>query len=254
MKTVAIGNDFQFPYHDPHAVDLFLDFLFKHSPDTVILNGDIMDAYAAGRFPRNPIGPQDLDIEIELAQQLMSDVRESGAKEMIWLDGNHEDRIRKLLWKNTEVIQKFGQKAAEDTAHALSMPNILEFEKFGFQYRPYMEEVQLGKLLVVHGTWARKHSGYSARAAFEKYGKSVLVAHSHRLGAHYVTQHEEQYGAWENGCLCELSPEWSRINNWQHGFSVVHVDEKTGWFNVQQIPILKRKLFFYGAETFTSAT
>ena len=51
--------------------------------------------------------------------------------------------------------------------------------------------------------------------------------------------------AYENGCLCRLDPKYVQFPDWQQGFSVVHVDEG-GFFNVQQIPILNRRCFFYG--------
>lgn len=251
MRTYVNLNDLQYPYHDPWAEELVLNFIHKVKPYGVVLNGDVIDAQAVGKFQKDPVsGMKDLDWEIELAQGLMEEISKAGVRDKIWLDGNHEDRVRKELWNNAEILHKFGTKAVEAACEALSIPHILELKKFGFKYKPYMEPCQIGKLLVVHGRWANRHSAYSARAAIEKYGRSVMIAHSHRLGAHFVSYYDDEFGAWENGCLCDLNPEWSKNNNWQQGFSVVHVEEKTGLFNVQLIPILKRKMFFFGEEKF----
>jgi len=252
LRTYIIGSDLQYPYHDPWAEELFINFIHKIKPYGVILNGDVIDAQAVGKFGKDPVsGMKDLDKDIELAQGLTGEITKAGVKDKIWLDGNHEDRVRKELWNNTEVLNKFGRKAVEAACEALSIPYIFDLKKFGFKYKPYMEPYELGKLLVVHGRWASKHSAYSAKAAIEKYGKSVIVGHSHRIGAHFVSYYDDERGAWENGCLCDLNPEWSKHNNWQQGFSVVHTDPKTGMFNVQLVPILKRKMFFFGKEKFT---
>ena len=48
-------------------------------------------------------------------------------------------------------------------------------------------------------------------------------------------------------CLCRLDPEYAQDPDWQQGFSVVHVEDN-GFYHVQQIPILKQSMFFYGRE------
>jgi hypothetical protein len=73
------------------------------------------------------------------------------------------------------------------------------------------------------------------------------VGHSHRLGVYYQTNVRGVHASYENGCLCDLKPEYVNYPNWQQGFSVVSVDDG-GWFNVQQIPILNRHRFYYGSE------
>jgi hypothetical protein len=66
------------------------------------------------------------------------------------------------------------------------------------------------------------------------------------MGIYYKRDSRGIHAAYENGCLCKLTPEYAQQPNWQQGFSVVHVDESTGLFNVQQIPILPDSTFFYG--------
>jgi hypothetical protein len=72
-----------------------------------------------------------------------------------------------------------------------------------------------------------------------------MIGHTHRLGIYYRTNASGTYAAYENGCLCRLDPEYAICPDWQQGFSVIHV-EANGYFHVQQIPILRRRTFFYG--------
>jgi hypothetical protein len=50
--------------------------------------------------------------------------------------------------------------------------------------------------------------------------------------------HKETF-CWSTGCLCDLTPDYSRVNRWNHGFAVVEVDE-AGSFNVDNLRISKK--------------
>lgn len=246
MKTYVVLSDIQYPFHDDKVIKLVLRFIANLQPHGVVLNGDILDCYALSEFTKDPLGPQDLEKEITLAQGLMRRIKESDVKDKWWIDGNHEWRIQRHLGKHADAFRRFGRQATEKAVDALCLKSILDLEKYGFKYKPYGEYVKLGKLIVTHGDIVRKHSGYTARAHMEKYGCSVLVGHTHRLGAHYVRNTWGIHAAYEGGCLCRLDPDWLPYPNWQQGFSVVHVDERTGFFHLDQIPILNGKYFIYG--------
>ena len=147
--------------------------------------------------------------------------------------------MRRMLWKRAP---EFGQLAELDFA------KLFHLDDYGFDHLGYGDGVMLGKLLVTHGTMVRSHSGATARAHYDRHGVSTLIGHTHRLGSYFRTNLDGPHAAFEGGCLCKLSPEYVKSPDWQQGFSVVHVDEKTGLFNVQLIPILERRQFFYGGE------
>jgi len=237
VKSYVVLNDIQMPFQDKQVLDLVLGFIRNLAPDGVILNGDIVDCYTLSVFDKNPWHKAGLVEEIREAGWLMDMLRD--IPERVWIDGNHEDRVRRMLWKRAP---EFGQLAE------LEFPRLFHLEDYGFSYHPYGDGVRLGKLLVTHGTMVRSVSGASARAHFDRHGVSTLIGHTHRLGAYYRTNLDGPHAAYENGCLCLLTPEYVKSPDWQQGFSVVHVDEKTGLFNVQQIPILNRRQFFYGGE------
>ena len=160
-----------------------------------------------------------------------------------WLGGNHEDRLRRLSWRTAGLGQ----------LKALDFPKLFELDQRGFKWKPYGEFLELGKLTVTHGEFVRKHSGDSGMATLERLGTSVLVGHTHRMGSYYRTDTRGVHGAWENGCLCRLDPEYEHFPNWQQGFSVVKVfDSKL--FNVQQVPIINRKHLIYGDKTWQMGT
>ena len=241
LKTYVVLNDIQIPFQDKQVLNLVLDFVDDLRPHGVVLNGDVVDCYELSEFDKNPLQDAGLDREIRESAWLMDRLAHS-TKERWWLGGNHEDRLRRALWKSP----KFGK------VRALQFPSLFNLKQYGFKWKPYGGVLALGKLLVTHGSMVNKHSGWTARSHFEKYGNSVLVGHTHRLGVYYRTNARGVHASYENGCLCKLTPEYVQYPDWQQGFSVVHVDEG-GFFSVQLIPILKRKSFFYGSQRVSAA-
>lgn len=238
MKTWLVISDLQIPFQDKPVVELMLKFAGDLKPDGVILNGDIVDCYQLSSFSKDPLTTATLNKEVEGAEWLMASLKH--VKEKWWLGGNHEDRLRRYVWDHAKLFAGFP---------LASFPTLFGLSEYGFQWKPYGGALYLGKLMVTHGSLVRKDSGQSGKAHYEKYGTSVLVGHTHRLGIFYHRNVRGVHAAYENGCLCRLDPEYDQHPNWQQGLTVVQVDH-TGLFNVQQIPILNRRTLFYGGQRY----
>ncbi len=238
MITYVVTNDWQIPFHNTRIIDgLFMPFLKWLKPSGFIWNGDIIDNYTLSEFSHDPLSQTDLLNEVAITQDYMDQISHvKSLQTKIWLGGNHEDRVRRKIWKCLPDLQLDHKKVFED---------LFKPEQYGFEYYPYGAAVALGKLDVTHGYIVRQNSAYSGKAHFDRRGGSVLVGHTHRLGIYYKTNTKGTHAAFENGCMCSLEPEWCQDPDWQHGFSVVHVGDK-GFFHVQQIPIIDNSIMFYG--------
>ena len=240
MKTWIVMNDLQIGFHDGPVVDLVLKFVDAVKPHGVVLNGDIVDCYEISDFRKNPRHRnKGLDQEVKAAGQVMNRLAKS-TKERVWLGGNHEDRWRKLIWDDAPQMS---------LVHGAEFPAVFKLADYGFQWKEWGGSVTLGRLMVTHGFLVAQHSAVSGKRHFERLGTSVLIGHTHRLGIYFRSNARGIHAAFENGCLCRLNPEYVQYPDWQQGFSVVHVADG-GWFNVQQIPIINRKGFFYGKDWF----
>lgn len=198
-----------------------------------------MDCFSISSHRIDPeeLTTSSLKTEIDLAAWLMA--KFPRVHEKLWIGGNHEDRLYRYV---TDKAPQLGLLAS------VKFPRLFNLDKYGFRWLDYGEYALLGKLLVTHGSIVRKHSAFSAKAHFEKYGMSVLIGHTHRLGVYTHTNIKGAHGAWENGCLCRLDGlGYTQHPDWQQGFSVVHVHPK-GYFNVQQIPVINGNMFFYGCD------
>jgi hypothetical protein len=108
-----------------------------------------------------------------------------------------------------------------------NLQKIPELERIEFvgEQRPIM----LGKLPVFHGHELPKaltNAVNPARGAFQRMIDSVLVNHHHRSSSHpeYDWRHRP-INSWSVGCLCDLNPEYARINKWNWGHAVVEVSK-----------------------------
>lgn len=239
MHTAVVLNDIQFPFHSPVLYGLVVPFVLDLKPDVIALNGDIVDMYSVSDFDKDPLTQARLEDEIALAEELMG--RLSNIPGKVWLGGNHEDRLRRYIWRHAQAFAGLSE---------LSFQRLFRLADYGFGWVDYGEFTMLGKLLVTHGDLVRVHSGMTARAHFDKHGTNILTGHTHRLGAYYRTRRGRPYVAYENGCLCSLTPEYVKYPDWQNGFSIVHFEEG-GSFNVQQLPIFMqngRPTFYYGKD------
>lgn len=243
MKTYLVSNDWQIGWEDKKVIDkLFFPFLEWLKPDVFVWNGDITDFYALSEFSKNPLSEDTIVSERKTTQEYMRRVKSyKFIKERYWLGGNHEDRFRRYIWKNAKAL---GLDAD------VTLADLFDTKGYGFVYSPYGSVHKAGKLDITHGSIVRQHSGWSGKAHYDKRGGSVLIGHTHRMGIYYRSNAKGVHAAYENGCLCQLNPEYVQDPDWQQGFAVVHVGTN-GYFSVQQIPVVGGTRIHYGKDVFT---
>jgi len=238
MKTFVVGSDLQFPYTDMRVYTAFVDFCKRVKADGVVINGDANDFYSVSTFDKDPARARRLVDELELMQEnVFRPLRKAVPRARIWLtEGNHEDRLRRYIWKNAPALEGLP---------GLTIPKLYNLEEFGIKYAPADVMINLGKLKVFHGHLISQHSAGTAMKHFQRHGTSLLVGHSHRLGAFYKTTHDGVHGAWEGGCLCSMDAEYENFPNWQQGWAVVTV-QPSGLFHVELVPIINNDFIVFG--------
>ena len=225
----VVLSDIHFPYHDDKALKAVYNFLSNTHVDTIILNGDILDFYDVSSFDKDPSRINSLQKEIDMAQKFFKKLRSLAPKaRIIFVKGNHEDRIERYLRKHPELY----------SLDALKLPNLLNLDNYVIEYKD--KGFKLGGLKIIHGDIVRKFSGYTARGELEKHDSSGICGHVHRLSCYYYRT-PERYLAWyESGCLCDLNPEYINEPNWQQGFLYGYVEKDS--FAVTPIPIVDGKI------------
>jgi metallophosphoesterase superfamily enzyme len=204
-------NDTQFPFHDVPTLQAVTRFLDDFEPHVIVLNGDIFDFYEMSDFDKNPRRAFTLQDEIDIGRKVIDRWadRHNRAKRIL-IAGNHEDRLRRQLWKNP----RFASLRDLDLQHLLSPDD-------AWEVLPYGSQAQISHMLVEHGDRATSKSAYSAWGMFLKRGMSGIMGHTHRMARIEHTDDRANHRLFyiENGCLCSLEPEYAPYPNWQHGFT-----------------------------------
>ena len=228
--------------HIPHiAEDIFenlLAFLKDFQPDKIFILGDWMDFYNLSKFDQDPKLFGQLQRELNLGHFYLEQIRKVCPKaDGVFLEGNHEDRLRRWLWKNPEIASLMD----------LNISALLGLEELRFHAIPYGDTFDYnGSLIVKHGDIVRMHSAYTAKAELEKHGVSGISGHTHRLGQFNKTDDSGQKLWQEAGCVCKMALPWSKNNNWQQGFVYAHMETKGNRFHIVSVPIIKGRFFAEG--------
>ncbi len=112
----------------------------------------------------------------------------------------------------------------------MGLDHWLHLGRHGIELVKDQRPIMAAKLPILHGH--EKGKGISApvnqaRGAFLRLHHTVLEGHGHRTSGHCEP---DMFGAevfcWSTGCLCDLRPEYARINKWNWGFAIatIHAD------------------------------
>lgn len=231
VGKVGILSDVHVPYHSEVAVKAAVDWLKAADIQALLLNGDICDFYAISRWMKDPRS-RDFVGELEAVRGFLGWLRQEFPDIPIVLkSGNHEERWNHYIWQHAPELS---------SDRLTSLHAWLHLAEHDIQLVEEQRPVMLGLLPVLHGHELPKGLAAPvnvARGAFLRTLSTVLVGHSHRSSGHAESDmwHDETF-CWSTGCLCDLTPEYARINRWNWGFAMVDVRED-GEFDVENCRI-----------------
>ena len=232
--SVGIISDLHVPYHSEQAIEAAINQLKQDKIDTLLINGDLADWYVCSRWEQNPHNRIGFKAEMDAVKQMLLLLRQTfGKTRIIFKAGNHEERWNKFIWNKAPELWDLP---------ALQMDQLLGLELLGIEWVEDQRVIMLGELPVLHGHELPKGISSpvnAARGAYMRTKHTVLVGHSHQTSGHCEPDlfHSECF-VWSTGCLCDMTPEYARVNRWNWGFARADV-EKSGSFNVHNFRISK---------------
>jgi hypothetical protein len=224
-------SDLHVPYHDKRAIEVAVAFAKKHHKITdLVINGDYGDFYRISRYQKNPLA-RSLSEELRVQKEGLAWLAGIFKKQRKWFKlGNHDVRWDHWVWLHAPEMS--------DCEH-MQLHEILHFNEHGY-YRVDDQPIMAGLLPMMHGH-ELGHGVTSpvnpARGAFTRTNESIIVAHHHRTSTHAESDmwHKET-ATWSQGCLCDMRPEYARINKWNQGFAVIET-AADGTYNVSNYRI-----------------
>ena len=241
-KSVAIFSDCHFPKHDATAIEASVDHVKQFGePDVVLLNGDFADAEEFSSWAKSPKAIDTANSLEIIREGLLYFRRSFPNAKLIYKFGNHEERLDRYCWSRAPELvglEHVSWKGLLTIDAELNKVDELAGVEFIGEQRP----IVLGKLTVFHGHELPKgltNAVNPARGAFLRMIDTVLIGHHHRSSSHveYDWKHEP-INCWSVGCLCDLTPEYARINKWNLGHAIVEISSN-GNFNVHNFKQMK---------------
>lgn len=230
-KTYVVISDVQAPFEDRKALKAVLNFVGDYQPDEVVQIGDLADFPQPSRWNKDTAGEfegsiyRDADHVTTKFSEPLRAVYDGPVK---IFEGNHDERPRVYLSKYAPALVG---------TNAVDFENLLHFDDFGFEKAPEFYEFA-PNWIMTHGHRGgirlTQNAGMTAfGAAKNRFLKSVIMGHTHRLGkmsqTYGVGGFEETLTGVEVGHL--MNPKLAgylkgATPNWQQGFAVVKVDGK----------------------------
>ena len=231
LEKILYIPDCHFPYQDEIAFSLMMEAANDFKPDHVIIIGDFIDMYSVSAHDKNPKRAMKLEEEITASVNALWRVKGLGAKNNVYVSGNHEDRLTRYLM----------QKAPE-LWDRINVPTVLALDKLGFEYIPYKSHYKLGKDFITHDTG--KAGANAHKQALDAFHRSVTIGHTHRMG--YTIQGDadgDKHCAAMFGWLGDVKQvdymhNINAVKDWTLGFGIGYLNPVNGYVYKVPVPIV----------------
>jgi hypothetical protein len=242
-------SDIHFPHHDPRALNILYQIVDYVAPGLTVDHGDTLDCTEISRYPKDP------NARVSLKEEILMGAEHNGIvhgltpdAKHVWLEGNHEERLKRLIWKLAEDRAAGAILTLQAVRNALEWGSLLGMDSLGWETIPYpSHKLLFERLIIKHGSTVRKHSGYTAKEEHDKYGKSGMSGHTHRMGAYYHREYNGSPHAWfELGLLGRIRADYVDHANWQQGLAVITWSADRTRFGVETVSIFEGVAYFRG--------
>jgi hypothetical protein len=248
--TAVVFTDTHVPFHDQAALDIVYGIIRDVKPKVIVHLGDLLDCYKISRYTKDRDHILNTQDEIDGARMILHHVSQLAPEaEKYLLEGNHEARLEELL--NTLPGTANELTRLRDIRAALTWPSLLGLNEIGWSYIPTSGQAHhaiFPKLITKHGSVVRKWSGASAKGEWERYGKSGLSGHVHRVGQFYTSDANGNHSWTECGCTSLLNPGYMEDPNWAHACVLVHFTPDGERFSVEPIYIQDGRALWRGQD------
>lgn len=204
--------DVHVPYQDDAALQAALAYADSYRPTKIIIGGDLIDFYMISTFARNP-EKKDMKEEIKQCRNFLADLRKRYRDaEIIYLEGNHEDRFERYILQNAREIYALVNDLIINKLDLLAQN--VKYQKGFFR---------IGKLWWMHGH-ERPSGGdpeYVCNVVFRYVLDHFIVGHHHRT-QEKVFPRIDGATLWGGACgYLAGAMDYAPLNKWNQGFVTV---------------------------------
>ena len=218
MKTIGIVSDFHVPFQDDKAVNKAMNILKDEKPETIVVDGDLIDCWEVSKFNQVPRFGVELDQEVEAGYSILADLRKEHPRaRIIFIEGNHEFRVKSYLLKNAPRMY-----------HHNWIPERLKLKELKIEWVPVRmgaarfidNYIVIDNIHIGHFDKALQGAGMSVRNLMMRRVGNFVQAHVHKGAVIFKRSIDKEitFGV-ETPALCRLDPFYSGECDWQQGIS-----------------------------------
>lgn len=257
------------PIHDEAAIAVALAITANINPTLLVLVGDNLDGAELGKYRTSPAYQQTTQAAVDRLATLCAELRRAAPNaRIVWLAGNHEERLPRYILDNAVAAFALRKGNAPESWPVMSLPYLARMDEHGVEYLPGYPASSFwinDRLRVIHGD--KVNSGGSTAHKYLGTEKvSVIYGHIHRR-EYAARTREDRDGAKEimaasPGCLAKITGEvpstrggvdldgrpLPRIEDWQQGIGHVVYQDGDGMFTYTNVAIHDGWALFNGKE------
>jgi predicted phosphodiesterase len=231
LEKILFIPDSHIPYEDKPAFNLMLKAGAVFRPDHTIILGDFADFYGVSSHSKDPNRALKLKDEIDATKVALDKVLALGAKNNVFVSGNHEDRLERYLRDKAPELFNF-----------ITIPQVLGLKEKGFKYTAYKQTYKIGKLNVTHDCGKAGRDAHMK--SLDTFQHNVVIGHTHRLG--YIVEGNaqgERHVSAMFGWLGDVEEidymhRVQAVKSWSLGFGIGYLDTETGVVYLIPVPII----------------
>lgn len=238
LEPVLIVSDAHIPYHSPVWWDLLLQVGRALRPKHLVIIGDFGDFYAVSDHDKSAERANRFDEELEAVEKHLDELDALGATDKLYIEGNHEDRLKRYLMKNPAL------------SRVVTTEKLLRLGERGWEFVPYKRHAQRGAIHYTHDVGSAGRN--AVFRALDVYGHSVVTGHTHRLA--YIVE-GNAVGDCKLSAMfgCGLDIEAVEYMNlakarrdWALGFGIGYVDPSSGYTYLVPVPVVHQTCMVNG--------
>lgn len=254
------ASDFHEPFSDPKLKKKFLNWLNRNKPHEGIIGGDLGDYPSQSRHRYKPEWRAKARDCVNASYLTLLDIRTASEEtDLVFLPGNHDERIRNSIIDNNEDLFDLApaDKPGQPNARSVwDLRTLLHLEELAITYidpegnYEYASYEISKELAATHGWKVTGKSAKSAESHLETLGHSLIHGHTHRMGFYYKTIYTPNGGSKllqgvEAGCMCifDKGLGYARGANWQQGF-VTYTVTPSGHVHIEPAIFYEDKLYW----------
>jgi hypothetical protein len=207
-------------------------------PEWLVVIGDFADFYAVSDHDKSPERANRFDDELEIVEGLLDQLDALGATDKLYIEGNHEDRLRRYLMKNPAL------------ARVVTTEKLLRLKDRGWEFVPYKRHARRGAIHYTHDVGSAGRN--AVFKALDLYQHSVVTGHTHRF--QYVVE-----GTAVGDCKVSAMFGWmgdveqveymtlaKARHDWAQGFGIGYHDPISDFVYLVPVPIVHKTVCVNG--------